>query len=383
MRLRAIPPALLVLTVPALASAVGGPAPSAAPAPLPPLPTTSATAPSGSAAPHAPAPPASAPAPAGSASPAGPPPYMVEEPYTPPPAEPPPAPAGQPGQRPQRAAPPHGYPPPAYTPGYPPPPSYPSPYAYPYGPYGYGYPPPPPGYVYEPPPPPPVRHRAPSSSLWLGGRLGGIAPVGRLYYYGVSGYYYDDGPGWSDVASPGLSLEGDIGGRFARRFVVYGFLEHARFGAGGASLSELYTQNPAKDAAGRPVDASGNLLDATTTRATSTSVGVALRWTSSPDDVGLLVDVGLGYRWADVRWSDGSHLAMSSPFEVRLGIGADIRLSRSFALSPELMFTNGVFSDAKLDRPGLPRENLGNVAAGHGTVGLQLGGHFDLAPSRY
>lgn len=290
---------------------------------------------------------------------------MVEQPYTPPAAPAPqPAPATPPrGGAPQ--APPGyaqpAYPPPAYTPGYPPPPTYPYPPA-PYGPPpGYHYPPR--GYVYEPPPPPPVQHRAPASSFWLGARAGFIAPYGRVGYYD----YPYAGPSWSDFAGPGASFEADVGGRIARRWVVYGLWEYARFG----TTTSGYRYD--------------SYLPTTAALSSSSSslVGVGVRWTSHPDDVGFLVDFALGYRWADASWDDGTQLHLSSPLEGRIGFGADIRLSRSFSLSPMLVFSSGTFTDATITRPGAAGVALPyGASADHGTVGIQLGAHFDVAPSR-
>ena len=228
-----------------------------------------------------------------------------------------------------------------------------------------------------------VHHRAPASALWLGARIGGLAPFGRLFY---DDSYTGYGPAWSDVASPGLSFEGNIGGRFARRFVVYGFWEHAVLGAGSSSLASVYPawQVVADATTGAHYDRNAPgapALDTTPRRASTDLAGVGLRWTSHPDDVGLVVDFGLGYRWASVDFHDGSTLSLASPLDVRFGIGADVRLSRTFSLSPMLVFENGVFTDLKVQRADGSAGSLSGYSAGEGTVGLQLGGHFDLAGS--
>lgn len=325
-----------------LVAGVGLCAPLAAAQPagkgLPPLPAGSASAPAGSASAAAPAPTSS------SASPgSAPPPYMVEEPYAPP--EP---------DAPAPAPPPPGYAPPAYGAPYgAPPPVYYGPPPYP----GY-YPPPP--YAYEPPPPPPPAHRAPRTAFWLGARGGVLLPFGKLYYDSATSY---SGPNWSGAAGPGPSVEVDVGGRFGRRYMVYGFWEYARLGKGG---------DPAfHDAAGGQSGARTSLW------------GIGFRWTSFPDETGLAIDIGLGYRTFDLDWNDGSSLHMTSPFEVRLGIGADIRLSRAFTLSPMFQLTNGSFADGTYSPAGAPSYSIGGVEASHGTVGISVGGHFDVAGSQH
>lgn len=303
---------------------------------LPLLPGGSASPPAGAS--SAESPPATAPTPAGPLPGSSPPPYMVEEPYTPPEASPvPSAPA------PADAAPSYGAPYPA------PPVYYGPPYPGWYGPSPYAYEP--------PPPPPPPAHRAPRTALWLGARAGMLQPFGKLYYYDTGS---SAGPSWGDAAGPGASIEVDVGGRFGRRYLVYGFWEYAQLDGG--------------DAFHGPGDGAP--------RASTSLWGVGLRWSSSPDETGLALDVGLGYRTFDLAWDDGTSLRMSSPFEMRLGIGADIRLSRTFTLSPMFQLTNGVFDDGTYSPAGAPSYSVGGVAATHGTIGLTVGGHFDLAGSQ-
>ena len=143
---------------------------------LPPLPAGSAAPPAASNAP-----------PLGSAAPgAAPPPYMYQEPWTPPEG--------------QRA----GGPVPAARPSQ---------------------------YVYEPPPPAPPMHRAPWASLWVGVRVGALFPFGNAYATGRD-YYYEYGEEWDGLATGGPAVEGDVGARFGRSFILYGFWEHGWMGLG-------------------------------------------------------------------------------------------------------------------------------------------------------
>jgi hypothetical protein len=288
---------------------------------------------SSSAAAPAPKPPASSAAPAGSAPPG----YMYDEPWAPPGEA---SPDGAPPPR--EAAPGRHGPPPGY--GYPPPPPY-------------GYPP----YVYEPPPPPPPRHRAPANALWVGARAGVLFPGGYLYDAGTDPYYYY-GPGWSDAAGSGPVGELDVGGRFGRRYIVFAAWEHAALGTGGDSYYQ---------------DSYGAQTSAKTDFA-----GVGFRWSSSPDEVGLALELGLGYRWFKERWAAGYRYNMEGFGEFRFGLGADIRASRLVSLSPMLMISEGVFNDREFGTPGQPLQSIPSYSAAHQTVTLTLGGHFDLFSSR-
>jgi hypothetical protein len=292
---------------------------------LPPLPAGSASAAAAaSAAKPPPGPPAAASAPPG---------YMYEEPWAPPAGEPS-SPQASPGTAPPapryRQAPPPGYYP------YPPPP-----------PYGYQQ-----EYVYEPPPPPVPQHRAPVNALWLGVRGGVLFPAGYLYDEGTDPYYAY-GPGWSDVAGTGPLVELNLGGRFARRYLVFAAWEHAALGTGGDSRYQT---------------AFGSQTSARTDFA-----GVGFRWSSSPDDVGLALELGLGYRWFKEKWENGYELSLEGFGEFRFGIGADIRISRLLAMSPMLMISEGVFNDRQV-----PWQTTGTYAAAHQTVTLTLGAHFDV-----
>lgn len=216
---------------------------------------------------------------------------------------------------------------------------------------------PPPGYVFEPPPPPPpAPHRAPKTSLWLGGRLGMIAPFGKLDYDHADGF---SGPNWADVAGPGSSFELDAGGRFERHFVVYAFWERGSLGIGRS-----------RNLLGEGIEQ---------TRARTDLYGVGFRWTSNPDETGLVLDAALGHRRFRADFGDDVRLRLSSPIEVRIGIGADIRVSRVFTISPMMQISNGSFMTMHLGQTGQPTQSLLQYEAPHGTFGLAVGGHFDLA----
>ncbi len=220
--------------------------------------------------------------------------------------------------------------------------------------------------MYEPPPPPLILHRAPYNALWVGARLGVLFPFGNAYAIDA-GPYYEYGESWQGLASSGPSLEGDVGVRFARRYILYGFWEHAWLGTGS---------DPTWRTVGSPpVGAFGDQKSATTDYA-----GVGFRWSSRPDYVGLVIDLGLGYRWFRERWNSGTAMDLQGFGEFRFGFGADIRMTRSFSLSPLIMFSSGSFIDREITFPGYAPAPIQSLAGSHGTVTLSIGGHFDFAP---
>jgi hypothetical protein len=242
-------------------------------------------------------------------------------------------------------------PPPPPRPGaapYGPPPRYPPP----------GYPPP---YYYEPPPPPPRFHRTPYNALWIGARFGAVFPFGNAFDYGGPPFY-DFGQRWDDLASNGVTFEGDVGVRLARHYVLYGFWEHGALGT-GSDPSWRVGESGYGDQSWARTD----------------FPGVGLRWSSRPDSVGLVVDTGVGYRWFRERWSSGTELRLGGFGEFRLGFGVDARLSPMFTLSPMLMLSGGVFTDREIVLGGVSQK-IG-YRDSHGTVTLTLGGHFDLGGS--
>jgi hypothetical protein len=109
---------------------------------------------------------------------------------------------------------------------------------------------------------------------------------------------------------------------------------------------------------------------------------IGTRFSSNPDRVGFLAEVALGFRRMNVDWKDGTHLRLSNaPFEFRLGLGADLRLSRLVALSPMFTVGTGVFGDAEWSYPdGSRARGMGglDLHAAHGWLALELGGHLDF-----
>ncbi len=228
--------------------------------------------------------------------------------------------------------------------------------------------PPPPGLgpIVEPPPPPIARHVAPRTAIWAGLRAGWFVPFGNLYArasppdrYGV---VVLDPVRWSSYASTGLALELDVGARVARNYNVFALWERAQLGGGDAE-SDVHRQ----------------------TSADSDFWAIAVRASSSPDDLGLITEIALGYRQARTHFDDGGALELTDGlFEGRLGVGADIRVNPWLSVSP--MATLGVGSFGSVHRvlgTGVGYDDTGQYdsADSHAWFTLTVGGHVDLFPS--
>lgn len=267
---------------------------------------------------------------------------QTEQPAAPPGPGPGPAGGPPPGYYTEPAAPPptHGGPPPAAH--EPPPPGY-----------YYG-----PAPVWEPPPPPKPKHRAPKTAFWLGARAGYFVPFGNLWQkYTPPGY---EPVKWSEYGSSGPMFELDIGARFSRNYNVFFALERATLGNG----------SEAPDANGGQKKGSTDYY------------AIGLRFSSDANRVGFLTEIDLGWRQFRAEWEDGTRLELSeAPLEFRIGLGADIRVTPFFSLSPMVTLGAGSFGKAEWESPNgtkadafLPNDEV----AGHGWLTFQLGGHFDI-----
>jgi len=236
------------------------------------------------------------------------------------------------------------------------------------------YEPPPPGqgygpqYVYEPPPPPKPRHVAPKYSFWLGPRVGWFVPFGTVFYrcnpstLGGCGSF--SGVDWNDYASSGPMFEIDVGARLGRNYNLFLLWEHASLGRG--EVKELQgTESGSFDSA------------------SSDYFGLGLRVSSDPDKVGFLTEINLGARRFKAEYANDTELQFSEdvPLELRLGLGADIRFSRLFSLSPMVTLGIGRFDTIELVQDGNTRDLMSDADefASHGWLTFQIGGHFDVA----
>ncbi|MGC4089530.1 MAG: hypothetical protein QM756_16890 [Polyangiaceae bacterium] len=285
------------------------------------------------------------------------------------PAPPPPAAAPAP---PTAPTPPPGAEPPAV----PPPPSTPEPSAVPDSPPDVPPPPqslppsplepPPPLLVGEPPPPPVPRHVSPRTALWLGARIGWFVPFGSLYARGYplgNGYVERQGVDIRDYMGSAPLFELDLGLRLSRNYNLFGFWERAALSPGNKSTD--------------------NFVGTSEQETGSTDFwGAGVRASSDTDRIGFLTELAIGYRRARMVWADGGAIEATHAFpEARFSVGADIRLTPTFSLSPMASFGIGGFGEVGYVNPQGERTNLigaNGSSDNHGWFELHVGGHFDL-----
>lgn len=228
---------------------------------------------------------------------------------------------------------------------------------------------PPPPYGYVPPPPGPMSMsvvdyvHAPRYSLWLGGRLGLLGYWGGMYV-NPNGYTETTG----NFVTNGLAAEVDVGARLARRYIPYLALEVGVVGP-------------------------GHRFDQTSTTAGTSFIGAGLRLLAGDvDNVSFASELSFGFRRLQVSNDMGTWSATAFEF-LRLGLGADIRLTSHFTLSPMLTISGGTFSDTSGSIGFGPNQgdgatgtpdyvNHGQVPSGNQTnyasFVLGCGAHFDL-----
>ncbi len=224
---------------------------------------------------------------------------------------------------------------------------------------------------FEPPPPPATRHLAPKTALWVGARVGWFFPFGNVWAdartvsQAEQSYFVLEGRPWRDYASSGPLLEIDLGVRLSRAYSVFALWERAQLGS-GSTESELER---------------GGEQDG----AESDFWGVGLRANSDPNRVGFVTEVSIGYRRARTFFTnDTEYQFTEAPFEARLGLGAEVRLSPFASISPLLTVGVGGFGSARaVDADNRARSLTGPLdeVDGHAWLTLQVGGHFDLLRS--
>lgn len=265
-------------------------------------------------------------------------------PPLPPPAPPPPG--SQPASAPEYTAPPASAPQPAPArPAPPPPRSEP---------------------VREPPArveyvEPEMPTHAPKYSLYTGLRAS---------YVGFGNAFFRNELGGSETTGAyvgnGLSLQLDVGARISRRYMPYVFFEHGfmsqgrRFEGSNASSSTEY-------------------------------MGIGFRYVSGDvDEVGFLTDIAIGKRSVTVK--DGSQSYTMSGLEFfRLGLGAEIRITTLFSVSPMGFVSLGALTDTTgniryspqgsadgLTSPRFANGRLLEENLNYVVLGIGAGGHFDI-----
>jgi hypothetical protein len=161
----------------------------------------------------------------------------------------------------------------------------------------------------------PPKH-APKFSLYTGVNLGVIG-YGGSFFTNSGGNPETTG----NLVKNGLSFEIDAGARLGYRYIPYVMWEHAFLGA-------------------------GHRFDGTSTNASSDFVGIGFRLLSfDVDNVAFLSDLAVGFRSVNVS-NDTENFKMTSIEIGRLGLGAEIRLSTLFTLSPIARISFGQMTDS-------------------------------------
>jgi len=177
-------------------------------------------------------------------------------------------------------------------------------------------------YPYVPPPPGareifvPAVH-APRYALWVGGRVGLLAYGGGMFT-DPNGYTETTG----NFVTNGVAIEADIGARIERRYIPYVAVELGLVGP-------------------------GHRFDQTSASAGTSFVGVGVRLLAGDvDNVAFASDISFGFRRMQVSRNDLGETWSASGFEfLRLGLGAEIRLSTRFTLTPMLTLSGGTLTD--------------------------------------
>ena len=219
-------------------------------------------------------------------------------------------------------------------------------------------------YRYTPPGEPFVPVRAPKFALWTGARVSFIG-FGFDFYRNANSENETTG----NLVGNGVAPEFDVGVRIAHRFIPYVFFEHGFLAAGHRFDGD--------DAASASTD----------------TYGVGLRFLSgNVDHVSFCTDISVGRRVVSVRNGSGTY-SISGIEILRLGLGAEMRLSSNVTLSPMLGVAAGTLNDSSgsiswanrgdgITAP--PYENGARVDSSRPYVILTagLGAHFDLGGVR-
>lgn len=179
---------------------------------------------------------------------------------------------------------------------------------------------------------------------------------------GAGSSYTLDGVPWRDYAAPGPMFELDAGLRFSRVYTLFALWERAELGSGDATTD------------GVPDGAESDFW------------AIGMRASSNPDRLAFVTEVAVGYRRARSFYTNGVEVQFTdAPFEARLGLGAELRLSRLTSLSSLVTIGVGGFGTVEKvtgDGRATPKLLPTDQGDGHGWITLSLGAHFDLLASQ-
>ncbi|WP_394825072.1 hypothetical protein [Pendulispora albinea] len=219
-----------------------------------------------------------------------------------------------------------------------------------------------------PPPPPPFEYaeapepvHAPRYALYVGASLRYLGFGGNFYRnqnreLETSGNFVRSGPG----------LELNVGARLGRKYIPFLFWEHGFM-------------------------RQGHRFEGSDATSSSDLVGLGFRYIAGDvDRAGFLSELSIGIRTITVK-KGGETYKMSGWEIFRLGLGAEIRLSKLFTISPMGHISSGVLNDTDGDitfSAEGSRDGLTHPTSIHGrgiqdgkayvVVSIGCGAHFDL-----
>lgn len=214
-------------------------------------------------------------------------------------------------------------------------------------------------------PPPPPKHVAPRSSFWAGIRPGVMIPLGSAWLDGEpigDVCCVESSRPLSEFASAGPSIGVEAGVRFGRHYQGFAFWEHASLGSG--TLENAFGgQNGA----------------------TSSVFGGGFRFNTHPDTIGMVVEVGLGYRRFEAKWENGTKLKASDDlFSTQLGLGVAWRVDRMLSLELLTRIGGGSFTGIEWQFADGTKEGAISRYDRHGQYipfGFHLAAHWDIIRS--
>jgi hypothetical protein len=167
-----------------------------------------------------------------------------------------------------------------------------------------------------------------------------------------------------NIVQSGAALEANAGARLNKRYVPYVLFEYA-----GLRHGHRFDQDA---------------------KAESSLLGLGFRFViGNVDRAGLLADLSVGLRTITVR-SNGQEFKMQGPEIFRLGLGAEIRFSKLFTLSPLAHLSGGSMGKSSGDlgyapgqgdhqtKPTFLDGSISGSQRSYLVVGLGCGAHFDL-----
>jgi len=208
--------------------------------------------------------------------------------------------------------------------------------------------------------------RAPRYSLWLGGRLGLLLYGGSVYFNPIT--QNDEKTG--AFVTNGLALEADVGARIAKRYIPYLGLELGLVGPGSR------------------FQGGSNSASAGTS-----FLGIGFRFLAgNVNSVSFASDLSFGFRKFQVSYEGNTWTASAFEF-LRLGLGADIRFTDYFTISPMITLSGGSLTDTSGSVNFAPNQADGqtgtysgvnngqipsNLQTNYYSIVLGCGAHFDL-----